>query len=539
MKPSRLVLKHAAAAISFVLLWPATAFAQDDEYVHLVRQGETLEAIARTLVGDGRQWSRLQQINHVRNPRRIPVGTALRIPVDLMHLGRGTAKVAYLAGTVLADGVALALGRMLPEGVLITTADNGFVTLSLPDNSRVAVPPNSSIKLDFLKQSDRLPLVRSQISLERGRVESHVIPDGSSAPRLKIRTRQAVVGVRGTVFRVAAEERGATRAEVIAGSVRASSNDAPSAVQVVATGYGLVVDGGPPRLEALSMAPDLSAVPAIQTRPILRIPLPEVAGATAFRVAVSTEEGNRTPFAEDIFALGKEAKFAGIPDGEYWLNVRAIAASGLEGKDAVRKIQMAAQPEPPFLMHPASGARLPAANLAFQWTQAKDIDRYRFELSTDPEFPAALTDARELATTTHTTPAALAPQRYYWRVASIMASGKQGPFSDPQTFSILAPRAALTPPTESNGKLKFNWNHETGQHHQFQLARDEAFHDLVSEAELAVSEAYVPIPPGGTYYVRTRALDADGFVGPYTPVQRIDIPASFPWWIFAPLIFML
>ncbi|MES2932112.1 MAG: FecR domain-containing protein, partial [Pseudomonadota bacterium] len=365
-------LKTAIALACLSLLHPHPAHADDDEYQYPVRQGETLESIARNVVGDTRRWQQLQQINQVRDPRRIPVGTVLRIPLHLMRLKAGTAGITYLIGTVTVDGKPLTADQRLGEGAQLQTGDNGFVTLSLPDQSQVAVPPNSSIKLDFLKQSEVLPIVRSQIYLQRGRVESHVIPDGSSAPRLKIKTRQAVVGVRGTVFRVAVDDaldnRSATHTEVLQGSVKATPQKAGEALQIIEASYGAIVnDDGPQAPQALSLAPDLSAVPRLQNRPIVRIPLPAMPGATAFRVAVSTDEKNRMPFAEDVFPIDREAKFSDIPDGEYWLHVRAIAPSGLEGHDAILKIELAARPEPPFLMQPASQAKLQTGEPRFQW----------------------------------------------------------------------------------------------------------------------------------------------------------------------------
>lgn len=521
------------------MLWPNAARAQEDEYIHLVRHGETLEEIARAVVGNVRAWPPLQSLNRLRDPKRIPVGTRLRIPVRLMQLARGVAGVVYLSGSVSADGVALRAGQNLSEGAQLVTGDNGFVTLLLPDNSRVAVPPNSKITLDFVRQSNLVPLVRSLISIERGRVESRVIPDGSEAPRLSIKTHQAVVGVRGTVFRVALEERDATRAEVVEGSVKATPQQAGAAQLVVAAGYGMVVDQAAPRLESLVAAPDLSAVAELHTRPIVRFPFPAVAGATAFRVSVSTEEQNRTPIAEAVFALGKEAKFADIPDGDYWLSVRAIAASGLEGPDSTRKIRLAARPEPPFLMQPAPAAKLFSGALDLRWTESSAAASYHVQLASNAEFSTLIED-RTVAATAYAPPQAVPPGSYFWRVASLTAAGKHGPYSDPQSFSVLPARTALAPPANVDGKLKFNWAQDPGQHHQFQFARDAAFLDLVHSLDLDVAEVYLAAPAPGTYYARTRAIDPDGFVGPYTPVQKLEIPAPpFPWWMFAPMLLML
>jgi hypothetical protein len=40
----------------------------------------------------------------------------------------------------------------------------------------------------------------------------------------------------------------------------------------------------------------------------------------------------------------------------------------------------------------------------------------------------------------------------------------------------------------------------------------------------------VPLPSHGTYYMRYRAIDPDGFVGPYIAAQRFQVPElPFPF----------
>mgnify|MGYP005755515027 FL=1 len=41
----------------------------------------------------------------------------------------------------------------------------------------------------------------------------------------------------------------------------------------------------------------------------------------------------------------------------------------------------------------------------------------------------------------------------------------------------------------------------------------------------------LPRPAPDTYYMRVRAIDADGFVGAWSGAQRIIVPADFPWWM--------
>jgi len=53
-------------------------------YTLTVTGHDTLIALGRRLLADPRQWPQLQSFNHIADPRRLPVGTALRIPLRLM-----------------------------------------------------------------------------------------------------------------------------------------------------------------------------------------------------------------------------------------------------------------------------------------------------------------------------------------------------------------------------------------------------------------------------------------------------------------------
>jgi hypothetical protein len=49
----------------------------------------------------------------------------------------------------------------------------------------------------------------------------------------------------------------------------------------------------------------------------------------------------------------------------------------------------------------------------------------------------------------------------------------------------------------------------------------------------------LPTPPPGTYHLRLRTLDADGFAGPYGATQQIDVPRSWGWWLIPASLLLL
>ena len=71
--------------------------------------------------------------------------------------------------------------------------------------------------------------------------------------------------------------------------------------------------------------------------------------------------------------------------------------------------------------------------------------------------------------------------------------------------------------------MRFSWAGEPGQKFEFQLARDNGFTDVVTSRTLTEPELALPKPAPGTYYLRYRAIDADGYVGPFTSPQQIEL----------------
>ena len=66
--------------IAHILLAPSLARAADWEYS--VRPGDTLIGLANRYLIDPEKWVDLQQLNAVKNPRKLQPNSILRIPVE-------------------------------------------------------------------------------------------------------------------------------------------------------------------------------------------------------------------------------------------------------------------------------------------------------------------------------------------------------------------------------------------------------------------------------------------------------------------------
>ena len=67
-----------------------------------------------------------------------------------------------------------------------------------------------------------------------------------------------------------------------------------------------------------------------------------------------------------------------------------------------------------------------------------------------------------------------------------------------------------------------------GQTFQLQLARNRAFSPLLKEEKLAEPKIQLQRPAGGVIYMRVKAIDSDGYEGPYGSTQEISVAPSYP-----------
>lgn len=529
-RPVRALLFVLCHAVCFPAAGAADA---GDELIYRARRGDTLIGIGQQLLREPRDWTKVQRRNRIADPRRIPVGAPIAIPGELLRLAPVPAKVVATVGG--ADGVKV--GDALAAGDEIGTRDDGYVSIELADGSTLRLQPRSRLRLE---QSARMPgtnALRSRLQLLRGRVEVQTAPRSGEAARQMLRTPATTLSVRGTRYRAAAEADGRSRAEVTEGSVVAASGR--RTVATLEAGQGVVARPGDPTLLPVRLlpAPDLTPVAAIQERISLRLAIAPVAGASAYRIVLASDPDMHRVVGERV-AASPGFQLPAPPDGEYWLSARAIAGDGLEGLDAVKRIEIRARPEPPFLSTPAPEAALRGERAKLSWAGPLDAVRFRLQLAPEGRFQEPLRNEESLAGSAAEF-AGLAPGRYAWRMASINAAGRVGPWSDPQRFTLRPPPPDPPPPAEGEDGWQFTWSAEPGQRFEFELARDEHFVDIMRREQTGEAAVRLPRPGPGVYFMRVRATDPDGVVGPYTATRRIEVPAETPWWLLLLLVPLL
>jgi hypothetical protein len=531
-----------AMALTLASAWLPPAHAEEPTLEFTVKKSDTLEALSANVLTSPLAWREVARINRLSNPNRIWPGQRLRIPERLMRSEAVNATVVGVSGDVRTAGSPAAVGSRLSEGQSIETGEAGSAVIALADGSQVRMPPSSLAEVAASRHYGRplqttapgtpqaetaAPWFAGTLRLLRGSVEVFASKVLRAKP-LEVITPTAVVGVRGTHYRVGLEEGDGklTHSEVLEGQVRFDSATRPTGAEV-SKGLGAAIDAVATTaiVEKLLPSPDLSTVPERFERPIVRF-LPPPGPPLHFQIAA--DAGFERIVSDQKVKSGVEVRVTGLDDAQWFLRARSIDPNGIEGYDASRTFVLKARPEPPAYRAPRPASKQSVGVVEFNWAANAESQRARLQVATDEAFKSIVNDTPvESSGSARSTLGE--PGVYFWRVATVRADGDQGPFGDPQRFEL---RPMPEPPaggrSGDGNSLEFRWNGRAGDRQQVELARDAEFKQLVATAELDAAEWTLPLPTrGGRYYFRYRSVEPDGFVTANSATLVVDIPRDW------------
>lgn len=518
------------------LLLLASWSAQAQEWVYRVRPGDTLWDVTGAYLKPSIPWQRLQEHNRIANPYQLPPGTTLRIPLQWLDRQPANAKVVALQGDAVARSATgsdapVTPGMSLASGAMLKTSPDASLSLQFADGSRLLLLGDSELRLDRLTRFGRSGMVDTRLRLQRGRIGNDVRHLRGPAANFIVDTPSASSAVRGTRFRVEAGD-ARTQAEVLEGRVAVSAPQQRGTT--LRRGFGAVVATGQSAVmpEALLPAPDLSRIPSRSQSARPELAWPAVEGAPQYRIQVSAQR------AFDSLRVDAETDapryiLPTLAAGDYFVRVRAIAASGLEGHDAVTALQIDDQPAPPYSIAPAAASVVRTPEVTLSWTQAPGVATYDYEVAGASGFAQPVAHARVDGDASARLSAPLPPGDYAWRVRSVDATGKTGPFGDSVAFTV-RPLADVTDidgsaATDGNTReVTFRWPAgQPGQRYRFQLSRTPDFASPQVDERVDQAEITLPRLRAGIWYLRAQTIDVDGFEGPFPAPQVIEVPCRW------------
>ncbi|MFC3671283.1 FecR family protein [Novosphingobium pokkalii] len=396
----------AASAADNPLLTPAPG----DMVRYLVRPGDNLFRLASDYLIRPETYRTVQQLNRVADPLRLPVGKTLLIPRVLLKQEAVRGTVLSWRGAVRIDGRPAATGMPVTEGMLLETGQKSFVTVTLPDDTSIALPSQSAVRVRRLRKVVLDRHVERLFAIERGRASASVTPMTDPASTFQFATPGAVTSVRGTRFRMGydADAHRAT-SEVLEGKV--GFDPQGRAAQVLPAGFGSASDLDEP--VALLPPPRLVEAGAPQTAEALRFAWQPLPGARAYRVQIAAD-AQFLKVLDETVATDPAAQFAALPDGHYFVRATGVDEHGLEGEPALADFER--RLENSLRLSVEESWNGPVRQYVFHWDPAHDSQaRFRFQLAKPGREERPMIDRPDL--TSHALVGlALPAGRYRWRV---------------------------------------------------------------------------------------------------------------------------
>ena len=419
---------------------PYTRPGSNGEILYTVQPGDTLLGLSQHLLDTPERWHDVQKLNDIPRPRRLQPGTTLRLLPGWLkpHAERATLETA--SNEVKINGKPAHDGDHLPEGTTVKTGPDSAALITLPDGTRLRIPSATEVRLERLRAYHGEKDLDAGFLLRHGGIE----PDspGKRSRPLNIRTPSGNAAVRGTHFRVHAENKCST-VEVLRGQVAAGNRRSTTPVDA---GQGAWFTAkGKPTVTPLPPAPELTTLSGRtwhETAPQLPLPARD-AQTAAWHVEVST----RQDFGAMVLDTRTQAPAFTLPsrqDGPHFVRVSRISPTGIEGYAGLAEISILARPLPPKLQPQAAEVQVNRDHpLMFAWQTVPDEvalpQRYRLQVAADADFRTILHDTVVDARSARIQPDTRRPLARWWRVAAIEGEGahqKQGPFSAAQRFVL-------------------------------------------------------------------------------------------------------
>ncbi|MDH2919423.1 MAG: FecR domain-containing protein [Sideroxydans sp.] len=221
---------------------------------------------------------------------------------------------------------------------------------------------------------------------------------------------------------------------------------------------------------------------------------------THFRMG--QENGNTLAEIENgLVSFGDEAKAAPIP---------LAAAQGSVGDGAHNPVMIPLLPAPKFVLMPEFN---PRALIYFALPDLAGAKGYRGELASDAEFMNLL--APIASDTALIKLPALALGRYWLRLRAVDEHGLQGleGFTPIVVQEMNVPLPIELKPTSlqvEGDHLQVVWSGEAGLSYECHIASNPVFKFPLVNVVLSSAKLSIPSPDAGQYWMRVRAINADG-----------------------------
>lgn len=557
IKTMRPTIKYPAVLFFVFIFFPAVLFCEslDEKNVIItVSRKDNLVNICKVYLENSYDWKKVATFNQLKNPNLIYPGQHIKIPVKLLKGIPMEGVVSFIKGDVRifpkgAEARAvLKMGDVVGQGDQIETGKESAVEITFKDGSTFFLKSDTRVSIKAARQRQPYFIIR-RLFVPAGRTMMRIQKSTGEDSRFEIHTPSAVSSARGTQFRVSVDNDKTTRTEVLAGVVGVAGTGKEVMLD---QGQGTWVEKGkrpnipqtllpPPTLEGLG--------PLYQSLPIdFFLAMPQKAAAA--RVILAKDFEMKHVVKEFVVQKGDPLPKIMLPDGKYYCRTLSISPEGLEGLPLTPEaFSVRINPFPPFVQRPVDGKIFKTRQVGVEWLKVKDAASYSLQMSRQSDFKTLYKDIKGI-TGTHQSINLEEYGIYYFRIRSIAKDNFKGLWSDAISFNFVEPPKApeAKAPTVDEKTISLRWqNMGPDMTYLFQMAKDPLFEEVLFEKTTRVSDICFDRPKKrGTYYVRVRAVDPDGYEGRFTPAQAFEIKTmsyteigAVVTWVIGALIIIL
>ncbi|MDD2929238.1 MAG: FecR domain-containing protein [Sideroxydans sp.] len=419
------VLLGAVALFWMQFAWALAPLPGPDDVTIEVRSGDTLGDLARTQLDLPTRWRDVANYNLLPDPDLIESGQQLRIKRAWLKTYQGKLKVEAVSGEATANGKVLKVGDMIAVGAQLQTAAGGVLRLRMADSSLVNMMERSELKVAKLEQRAD-GVLSSLLHLMTGQIEAFKAKNEPGMADLAVAGRNATVGISGTHFRVR-QDGVVTFTEVEDGTVAFDATQTPVVLSLNAR-EGAVANGR----DAAQVIPLLSEpvypeLPSLFGTPYVEWMMGEQAGALRYVGELAQNED----FSGRLVSLrseGRAIRLYELPNGRYWMKLRAVDAHGLQGMESRIGFEVNAPPRQ-FAM---TKVYVSGKQLQLRWVGRQQSVSYQVQVAPNLDFQHLLLDAKT-ADNWIDMPRPRSG-RHFLRVRQIFAGGRMGEWDVPMMF---------------------------------------------------------------------------------------------------------
>lgn len=367
--------------------------AMEGDWLYRTRPDDSLSGIADRLLapqysaGDLRRHNGLSHVS-------LSSGDTLRIPMQWLNQKPEPARVTSVKGDAWVERHLQPGRQPLSSGMTLNVGDStytgqGQVKLTLADGSTLRIGRESTLTLNRLTQFGRTGMADTRMRLDRGRIRTRVKPVEDSKSRFEVETPSAVAAVRGTAFELQVDSSG-THLAVTEGQVLFGT---PGKEQIIPAGHSAWQKPGRAlRSQPLPSAPALAGGPeSVRDLPITFTWQSD--HSRPHRVNLINEQTGEWLISQTV--TGKELALDNLANGQYRLELAALAPQGLQGQAASHTFSVDQAPPPVVL----PGSRVIHVNtlgdrVTLFWQTVDGAQDYQLQLASDARFQNIVQDRR-------------------------------------------------------------------------------------------------------------------------------------------------